>query len=81
MIHSLAVQMARPDIALSFDYDADLARNARLFFLRSTVDTRAMFAGPHFRSGIVTIEARGASYHATPVLPLRQVRSAVTVTA
>lgn len=67
MIHSLAVQMSRPDVTLVFDSDANKAREARLAFLGETAGRGAMLAGPHFRPGIVTVDKAGEAFRATPV--------------
>ena len=64
MIHSLAVQMPRPEVTLAFDNDAEAARSARLAFLRANVGRGVLFAGPHFRRGVVTIAREGAGYRA-----------------
>jgi len=65
MIHSLAVQMPRPEVTLAFDNDAATARAARLAFLRANVGRGALFAGPHFRPAVVTIARAGSGYRAT----------------
>ena len=71
MIHSLAVQMPRPEVTLAFDNDAVAARAARLAFLQANVPRRVLFAGPHFRRGVVTIRREGSGYRAraAPVAP------------
>jgi len=71
MIHSLAIQMPRPTVTLGFDSDQDAARAARLGFLRANAGKGVLFAGPHFRTGVVTIEPDGAAFRATPVTPGR----------
>lgn len=70
MIHSLAVQMPRPDVTLGFDSDAARARTARAGFLKANAGKDILFAGPHFRTGIVTIAPDGEAYRATPAQPL-----------
>lgn len=69
MIHSLAVQMPRPDVTLGFDNDAPRARAARLAFLKANAGRTTLFAGPHFRTGVVTIAPEGQAYRATPATP------------
>lgn len=66
MIHSLAVQMPRPAVTLQFDSDADRARTARLAFLQANAGKGMLFAGPHFKPGVVTIDAAGEGYRANP---------------
>lgn len=70
MIHSLAVQMPKPDISVSFDSDPDRARAARLSFLLANATPDTLFAGPHFRSAIVKVVRSGASYRAEAVAPM-----------
>jgi glyoxylase-like metal-dependent hydrolase (beta-lactamase superfamily II) len=69
MIHSLAVQMPRPDVTLGFDSDATKARAARDGFLKANAGKNILFAGPHFRTGVVTIDTEGQAYKATPAQP------------
>jgi glyoxylase-like metal-dependent hydrolase (beta-lactamase superfamily II) len=69
MIHSLAVQMPRPDVTLGFDSDAAQAREARAAFLRANAGRDILFAGPHFRTGIVAVAPDGEAYKATPAQP------------
>jgi glyoxylase-like metal-dependent hydrolase (beta-lactamase superfamily II) len=69
MIHSLAVQMPRPEVTLGFDSDAAAARNVRADFLRANAGRDILFAGPHFRIGVVTIAPDGEAYRATPAQP------------
>lgn len=69
MIHSLAVQMPRPDVTLGFDSDRAAARAARATFLRANAGRDILFAGPHFRTGVVTITPAGSAYRATPAQP------------
>jgi glyoxylase-like metal-dependent hydrolase (beta-lactamase superfamily II) len=69
MIHSLAVQMPRPDVTLGFDNDAAAARSARAAFLQANAGKNILFAGPHFRTGVVTIDREGDAYRATPAAP------------
>ena len=69
MIHSLAVQLPRPDVTLGFDRDAAKARAARDGFLKANAAKNILFAGPHFRTGVVTIDAEGQAYKATPAQP------------
>lgn len=67
MIHSLAVQMPRPAVTLKFDSDPAKARAAREALLRADAGKGALFAGPHFKPGVVTIDpAEGGAYRATP---------------
>lgn len=69
MIHSLAVQMPRPDVTLGFDSDGPKARAARAAFLQANAGKNILFAGPHFRTGVVTIDPEGQAYRATPAAP------------
>ena len=69
MIHSLAVQMPRPEVTLGFDSDQNEARTARIGFLRNNAGKNILFAGPHFRTGVVTIDKDGAAFRATPARP------------
>lgn len=69
MIHSLAVQMPRPEVTLAFDSDQTEARAARIAFLRNNAGKGFLFAGPHFRTGVVTIDKDGAAFRATPAKP------------
>lgn len=69
MIHSLAVQMPKPATTLVFDNDAAAARTGRLAFLRANAGRRTIFAGPHFRPGVVTIVSEGEGYRAAAVAP------------
>lgn len=69
MIHSLAVQMPRPDVTVSFDSDQDRARSARLGFLRSNLGPGVLFAGTHFRSGVVSMRPVQHRYRAEPAPP------------
>ena len=69
MIHSLAVQMPRPDVTLGFDSDGPRARSARAAFLQANASKNILFAGPHFRTGVVTIDREGEAYRATPAAP------------
>lgn len=66
-IHSLAVQMPRPAVSLKFDSDLAGARAARESFLRTSAGKAILFAGPHFKPGVVTIEPAGEGYRATAV--------------
>ena len=68
LIHSLAIQMPRPQVTLNFDSDQDAARAARLAFLQRHAGQDMLFAGPHFPfPGIGRIEKNGDAYRYVPV--------------
>jgi glyoxylase-like metal-dependent hydrolase (beta-lactamase superfamily II) len=68
LIHSLPVQMPRPDVTLQFDVDQPAARAARLALLQRLAGQTAQVAGPHFPfPGIGRIERNGQVYSFTPV--------------
>jgi glyoxylase-like metal-dependent hydrolase (beta-lactamase superfamily II) len=70
MIHSLAIQMPRPQVTLAFDSDQNAARSARLGFLQRHAGTNVLFAGPHFPfPGVGRIEKAGDAFRYTPVPP------------
>ena len=68
LIHSLAIQMPRPQVTLNFDTDQNAARSARLAFLQRHAGQDVLFAGPHFPfPGIGRIEKAGEAYRFVPV--------------
>jgi glyoxylase-like metal-dependent hydrolase (beta-lactamase superfamily II) len=68
LIHSLPVQMPRPDVTLQFDVDQPAARAARLALLQRLAGQPAQVAGPHFPfPGIGRIERNGEVFSFTPV--------------
>ena len=70
LIHSLAIQMPRPQVTLNFDSDQNAARSARLAFLQRNAGQAVLFAGPHFPfPGIGRIEKNGDAYRYVPVPP------------
>ena len=70
LIHSVAIQMPRPQVTLNFDSDQNAARAARLAFLQRHAGQDVLFAGPHFPfPGVGRIEKAGDAYRYVPVAP------------
>jgi glyoxylase-like metal-dependent hydrolase (beta-lactamase superfamily II) len=70
LIHSLAIQMPRPQVTLNFDSDQNAARAARMAFLQRNAGQDVLFAGPHFPfPGIGRIEKAGDAFRYVPVPP------------
>ena len=67
MIHSLAVQLAHPQVTVTFDNDQARARASRLAFLERNIGSDALFAGSHFSSGVVSLASVDDRYNAAPV--------------
>ncbi|WP_026791968.1 MBL fold metallo-hydrolase [Pleomorphomonas oryzae] len=66
IVHFPAIQIARPDVSIAFDLDAELAATTRSKLLDSVVTERLPIAGMHIGElGFARIERTGAGYALT----------------
>ncbi len=67
LVHFSAIQIERPDVAVTYDLDPDLARRSRLRFLDMVANERMAVAGAHVAApGLGYVTRKGTGYSFEP---------------
>jgi glyoxylase-like metal-dependent hydrolase (beta-lactamase superfamily II) len=67
LVHFSAIQIERPDVAVTYDLDPDLARRSRLRFLDIVASERMAVAGAHVAApGLGYVTRKGTGYSFEP---------------